>query len=319
MIYKLKQNRVGRTYLGGSRIDRFTNRTFTCSGGIPHPEDWLASVTSVVNGGAVEGLGSTEDGFSIQEIIGNDVLPVLVKLLDSDERLVLQAHPTVKFAKENLNSHFGKTECWYFLDCEKDACVYLGFKEGVTKSEWKEAMLKQDSDELLSMICKVPVKRGDFIFVDGGIPHAIGAGCFIIELQEPSDLMVVAEKITPSGRKLPEYRFDMNLGIDKALEIYDYTTFNEKNLKNKYYSHPEVQCDKTVEIVNSEFTDKFFMYALCGKTCHKANRKYAVAVVTYGCGMLCGKEAKRGDCFFIASESEIATNGNEKFTVILCE
>ena len=65
MIYKLKQNRVGRTYLGGSRIDRFTSRKFDNHGDIPHPEDWLASVTSVVNGGVSEGLGGTEDGISI--------------------------------------------------------------------------------------------------------------------------------------------------------------------------------------------------------------------------------------------------------------
>ena len=57
MICKLKQNRVGRTYLGGSRIDRFTSRKFDNHGDIPHPEDWLASVTSVVNGGVSEGLG----------------------------------------------------------------------------------------------------------------------------------------------------------------------------------------------------------------------------------------------------------------------
>lgn len=319
MIYKLKQNRVGRTYLGGSRIDRFTSRKFDNHGDIPHPEDWLASVTSVVNGGVSEGLGGTEDGISIKDIIGDDVLPILVKLLDSDERLVLQAHPTIKFAKENLNSDFGKTECWYFIDCEKDACVYLGFKDGVTKADWKEAMLRQNPDELLSMVCKVPVKTGDFVFVDGGIPHAIGAGCFIIELQEPSDLMVVAEKVTPSGRKLPDYRFDMNLGVDKALEIYDYTTFNEESLKNKYYSHPEVECNKVMQIVGEWLTDKFSMYALCGKTCHKPKRKYAVAVVIGGSGILCGKEAKRGDCFLIASESLIATKGDKEFTVILCE
>lgn len=319
MIYKLKQNRVGRTYLGGSRIDRFTGRSYPYSADSPHPEDWLASVTTVVNGTVTEGLGTTDEGVSVQEIIGNDVLPILVKLLDSDERLVIQAHPTVEFAQENLHSDYGKTECWYFLDCEKDACVYLGFKEGVTKSAWRAAISKQDSDELLSMLCKIPVKQGDYIFVDGGMPHAIGAGCFILELQEPSDWMVVAEQYTPSGKKLPAYRLDMNLGADKALELYDYTTFNVESLKNRYYSHPILKRNHVVEIVTEKRTDKFSIYALCGKSFHKATRKYSIAVVTDGCGTLCGKGAKRGDCFFIVSETEVVAEGNERFTVILCE
>ena len=34
----------------------------------------------------------------------------------------------------------------------------------------------------------------------GGVPHAIGGGRFMVELQEPSDLMVVAERLTPSDR-----------------------------------------------------------------------------------------------------------------------
>lgn len=319
MIYKLKQNRVGRTYLGGSRIDRFTDHPFNDSGSIPHPEDWLASVTTVANENTIEGMGYTEEGFSIQEIIGDDVLPVLVKLLDSDERLVIQAHPTSQFARQHLNSAFGKTECWYFLDCAKDACVYLGFKEGVTRAKWKEAILVQDSEKLLSMLCKIPVKSGDFIFVDGGMPHAIGGGCFILELQEPSDFMVVAEKHTVSGKKLPAYRLDMNLGFDKALELYDYTTFNIKNVKKTYFTHPKVKRDETVKILSKNFTDKFQMYALCGKTHHKSNCKYSVAVITSGHGTICGKKAQKGDCFFLKSEPTIETCGNKDFTVILCE
>lgn len=319
MIYKLKQNRVGRTYLGGGRIDKFTGRPYSNTGTMPHPEDWLASVTTVVNEGILEGQGCTEDGILISDIIGNDVLPVLLKLLDSDERLVIQAHPTVKFAKENLNSDFGKTECWYFLDCAEDACVYMGFKEGVTKEGWKEAIKKQDSAELLSMLCEIPVKKGDFIFVDGGMPHAIGAGCFIIELQEPSDLMVVAERYTVSGRELPAYRLDMNLGFDKSLDIYDYTTFTTEGVKDRYLTHIEPECNKKVRILSESLTDKFFMYALCGRAHHSSGRKYSVAVVTGGEGTICGKDAKKGDCFFVSSEPVVETDGSKDFTVVLCE
>ena len=133
MIAKLRPNRVRRSYLGGSRIDAFcgipqtpfppstlqpfnpsTLQPFSPPGAAqPHPEDWLASTTQAFNGTleiAGEGLGRLEDGRLVRDAVGD--LPILVKLLDSDERLVVQAHPTVPCAERLFNSHVGKTECW---------------------------------------------------------------------------------------------------------------------------------------------------------------------------------------------------------------
>ena len=206
MIAKLLPNRVRRTYLGGGRIDAFCGtagrarspsapnggRGATALPEMPMPEDWMASTVTAFNGTFEiegEGLGRLEDGRLVKDVIG--ALPILVKLLDSDERLVIQAHPTVPCAKRLFNSPVGKTECWYFLPgTAPDACVYLGFKPGVTHEKWKSAFEAQDG--LLEMLHRIPVAAGDFVFVDGGMPHAIGGGCFLIELQEPSDLMLVA-------------------------------------------------------------------------------------------------------------------------------
>ena len=127
MIAKLQPNRVRRTYLGGGRIDAFTGGSRCCAtetdgGGsrscatatdaqervppatdaqervppMPLPEDWMASTTTAFNGTLEiegEGLGRLEDGRLVKDVVGT--LPILVKLLDSDERLVIQAHPTV--------------------------------------------------------------------------------------------------------------------------------------------------------------------------------------------------------------------------------
>ena len=196
MVARLLDNRVRRTYLGGGRIDAFTGHAPANDGAL-RPEDWMASTTTAFNGTLEiegEGLGRLADGRLVKDVVGT--LPILVKLLDSDERLVIQAHPTVPFAKAHMNASVGKTECWYFLPgTAPDACVYLGFRPGVTREKWKAAFERQEG--LLEMLHRVPVKAGDFVFVDGGVPHAIGGGCFIIELQEPSDLMVVAERFTP--------------------------------------------------------------------------------------------------------------------------
>ena len=161
MIAKLLTNRVRRTYLGGGRINAFCGVSGRAAstmppypghdGGfvetalpeMPRPEDWIASTVQAFNGTDEidgEGLGRIEDGRLVKDVVG--ALPILVKLLDSDERLVIQAHPTVPCAKRLFNSCVGKTECWYFLPgTSPDACVHLGFKPGVTRTAWEQAVL----------------------------------------------------------------------------------------------------------------------------------------------------------------------------------
>lgn len=319
MIEKLKQNRVGRTYLGGSRIGAFTGERWDGVTDTPHPEDWLASATGVINDGVEEGIGLTEDGRRIPEIVGNATLPILLKLLDSDERLAIQVHPTADFAKQYLGSDFGKTECWYFLDCAPNACVYLGFQTGVTRQDWADAVRRQDVSALLAMLHRIPVKKGDFVFVDGGMPHAIGGGCFMIELQEPSDLMIVAEYTTVSGRRLPEYRRDMGLGEALALDMYGWRTWDEQELTHTYCRHLEPCADRAVCVVDSKMTDRFRMHLLCGNASLRLQRPFAVAVVTAGSGSISGRAAHRGDRFFLANESEVKTCGDKEFTVVICQ
>ena len=161
MIAKVKSNRVRRTYLGGARIDAFTG----CEppvGDAPCPEDWMASTVTAFNGTREipgEGLGRLEDGRLVRDVIGG--LPILVKMLDADERLVIQAHPTVSFARARMNSPVGKTECWYFLPgTTPDACVYLGFREGITREAWRDAFARQEG--LLDWLHRIPVRAGDF-------------------------------------------------------------------------------------------------------------------------------------------------------------
>lgn len=316
MIYKLQPNRVHRTYLGGKRIDEF------CGADAPEqymPEDWTASVTSAYDAnGNLEGIGVTEDGQLLTDIIGDDNYGLLVKLLNSDERLVIQAHPTVPFARQYLNSDFGKTECWYFLDCEEDAYVLIGFKEGVTRERWEEAFITQDVEAMVSMLHKVPVKNGDFIFVRGGVPHAIGPGCFMVELQEPSDLMVVSERVTPSGRKIPDRRIDMGLPFDKMMDVYDYTPMTPEQLKCELMPKSRVISKGVTEILGEATTDKFKMLKGNGCCEMKIDKKYAVAVCIGGRGKINGKEIKKGDRLFLKDEYSVIFDEITDFSVILC-
>ena len=156
MVYKLLPTRVYRAYFGGKNLDRLENKKPEIT---RFPEDWLASTTVAFNPGRDipdEGLSKIENGEFLKTVIDSNKksmigdaedMSILCKLLDSSERLVIQVHPTVEFAKQHFNSEFGKTECWYILNDGGE--IYIGFKEGITKEYWKNLFEVQDIDGML--------------------------------------------------------------------------------------------------------------------------------------------------------------------------
>jgi len=311
MLGKLQPNRVRRTYLGGSRIDAFCGTCLTPGAeATPQPEDWMASTVTAFNGAAEiagEGLGRLADGRLVREVVGD--LPVLVKLLDSDERLVIQAHPTVPFAKARMNSPVGKTECWYFLPgTAPDACVYLGFRPGITRERWQAAFAAQKG--LLELLHRVPVAPGDFVFVDGGVPHAIGGGSFIIELQEPSDLMVVAERVTPSGRRIPDGKIFGGLDAEGMFDVYAYEGLSLDELCARY-----VRRGVSGRILGPDLTDKFSMWRLTGNQSLDLPRDRGVAIVTSCSGSLNGLPVRIGDRLVFAEERQLQLTGPAELIV----
>ena len=286
----------------------------------------MASTTTAFNGTLEiegEGLGRLEDGRLVKDVVGT--LPILVKLLDSDERLVIQAHPTVPCAKRLFNSPVGKTECWYFLPgTAPDSCVYLGFKPGITREKWEDAFKAQDG--LLDMLHRIPVAAGDFVFVDGGMPHAIGGGCFMIELQEPSDLMVVAERVTPSGRRIPDAKMHGGVGWEKMFEVYEYEGLTYEEVCARYVRRaagtaaPHADAQERVppvkQMLGPELTDKFEMWRVAGGGSLSLSRDRSVAVVTEGAGVANGLPVAKGDRLLVAAEHTVSVDGN--VTLVVC-
>ena len=338
MIFKFKENRVNRAYFGGKNIDKFMGKDRFENG--RKPEEWIASSVTAFNPDNPienEGLSICEDGRFFRDALAENYrlhlgitgdgqvrneLTILVKLLDSAERLVIQCHPTVDFAKREFNSGFGKTEAWYILDGDKGACVYLGFKKGITKEYWKELFAKQDVGAMLDCLNRFPVKKGELWFVDGGVPHAIGAGCFMIELQEPSDLMVIPERKTPSGRVLDEKKLHGGLGFEKMFDCYEYVGYTQEEIKEKYYKKPKFSANILTPIIDKSLTDKFRMSGIkVEKECKLELDSYAVAVLTSGSCKIADKSGstpfKKGNSFFISNESKsLAVSGDCE--IILC-
>lgn len=325
MIYKLLPTRVFRAYLGGENLDAWQGKQKPEVSRFP--EDWLASVTLAFNPGRnveAEGLSKTEDGVYLKDLIERDPvrmlgdhkeMSLLFKLLDAKERLVIQAHPTVEFAGEYFHSPYGKTECWYLLN--DGGYVYIVFKEGITKEYWRQLFEKQDVAAMLDCLHRFEVKKGDFIFVDGGVPHAIGAGCFLAELQEPTDLMVIPERITPSGVVLTEQKLHGGLGFERMMDCFVYEGNSREETIRKYFRKPKkVDAVRTV-LVDDTITDKFRLIRLdvTGQYRMKPD-SYGIALAIEGCGEINGASIKKGErCFLPDAEKEWCVNGTVELLI----
>lgn len=112
-------------------------------------------------------------------------LSYLVKFIDTSANLSVQVHPGDDYAKTVENSS-GKTECWFILDANADAGIYLGLKSGVTKKEFFNAIdAGLRVDQFLNFI---PVEKGDYFYVPAGAIHAIGSDVVLCEIQQSSGI-----------------------------------------------------------------------------------------------------------------------------------
>lgn len=108
--------------------------------------------------------------------------PILVKWLDCQERLSLQVHPPAAVAPELKGEP--KTENWYIVEATADAALLAGLKPGIGPEAFRKAL---EAEELENLVCRLPARRGDSLFVQSGRLHAIDAGNLILEIQQNSD------------------------------------------------------------------------------------------------------------------------------------
>ena len=108
--------------------------------------------------------------------------PLLIKILDAQEKLSLQVHPPAARAVELGGEP--KTEMWYVADATPDADLFAGLKHGVTRAEFER---KIQSGMVAECFHRIPVKKGDAMFLESGRVHALGAGSVIFEIQQNSD------------------------------------------------------------------------------------------------------------------------------------
>ena len=157
-----------------------------------------------------------------EELVGKDnysrfgnEFPLLIKFIDARQDLSIQVHPNDEIAHRQGKSR-GKTEMWYALEPTPGAQLYNGLKQKITPEEYK-AMV--DNDTITDALARYEVHEGDVFFIPAGRIHAIGAGCFVAEIQQTSD---VTYRIYDFKRKDKNGNY-RELHTELAAESIDYT------------------------------------------------------------------------------------------------
>ena len=117
------------------------------------------------------------------ERFGNE-FPLLIKFIDARENLSIQVHPDDETARRQGKAR-GKTEMWYLMESAPDATLYSGLKQRITPEQYK--MMVADGS-ICDALAQYQVAEDNVFFLPAGRIHAIGAGCFLAEIQQTSDV-----------------------------------------------------------------------------------------------------------------------------------
>jgi mannose-6-phosphate isomerase len=321
-----ERNRVFRVYEGGKLFHDFFGDE-AIDGNLP--EEWIASKVKALNQetrSPREGLsiirGSDETFASLLnnhpgEMTGGKGFDILVKILDSAVRLPAQTHPDPAFSRKHFASNHGKTECWVILATRPGAKLFFGFKEGVTDADLREAVEKSESpgDAFSGLLQEVEAKAGDVWLIPARVAHAIGAGCLILEVQEPTDFTIQPERWCDRYRLSDQ---EMYLGLEKevALSCFDLQQAGPSVLaRGKKLPRVDEQTDGFKKEILISFRDtpcfavnRYTINTSC------ALQTLAVYVVTKGEGEMTSAAGrihlKKGMYFFVpfaATEATVST------------
>jgi len=327
---KLVQNKIVR-YPGGREIDRFRGVAPATDDG--RPEAWVGS-TVTTGGAGKNGLDATDGMASCilpdgREMLLKDAIlldptgalgeahvrgigtepAVLVKLLDAQNQLGFQCHPSPEYALAHWGSKYGKAECWYILSLRDDAAeppyVLLGFKEGITRERFAELFDKGDITEIDNLLHKIPVKPGELYWVGPGVPHAVGAGVLCIEAQEPSDITVGARPLNNPAATPAEIAAHRERLL--GTYAYDGCTYDE-NLEMRLVAPKPVSESaggRELLLIGKAQTECFSMTRIevspNGEFSPAETGRCAIHIVTDGAGELNGVSVKRGDEIFVGA------------------
>lgn len=308
-----ENNRVYRVYLGGKGFEGFLP---DAEDGI-FPEEWVASKVKAIN----PRYFGKRDGVSVvkgtdlffddllqkypKELLGGKEYDCLVKFLDSAIRLPVQVHPTREFSRAHFNSSYGKTEAWLVIATRENPRLYFGFNAPITKQTLSalEERSEEEKDIMQSVLSYVTPQVGDVYLITAGLIHAIGAGCTIVEIQEPTDFTIQPERWCGDYHISYEEEY-IGLGKDVALDCFNFDLYGEKALRLAKKT-PKVEYTRSgVQKENLITYDDTPCFALNRYTFTDGETPLdfapAVYIVIEGEGKLStGETVRKGDYFFL--------------------
>lgn len=244
-LYPLKFDPILKSIIwGGSEICKFKGVTPQQDG---VGESWEVSGVegniSVVDAGELKGKNLQE---LIEEykdkLVGGKVFerfgttfPLLIKFIDAKDNLSIQVHPDDKLGMERHNS-FGKTEMWYVINAEPGAFLYSGFAKQLSPDDYVKSI---EDNTFVDYLAKHDVKAGDSFFLPAGRVHAIGAGTFIAEIQQTSNITY----------RIYDYnRTDANgnpreLHTELAKDAIDFQLYDDYKIKFQHQENEPVQLE----------------------------------------------------------------------------
>lgn len=304
-LYPLKFQPIYKSVIwGGSQIMEFK--------GVPHSdndkigESWeisgLEGYQSVVANGDFQGdtieqllsmRGAEVLGESIYAKFGNK-FPILIKFLDVSNDLSIQVHPNDAMAKEYNNS-LGKTELWYMIKSNPRSYVYSGFAKNITKEEFQTHIV---NNSVTDVVTKFSPKPRDLFYIPAGCIHSIGAGNFMVEIQQTSDITYRVydyDRVDVDGKK-------RELHTSLASKALNYNKCDDT------FSHAELSNDKELLLKECDYFSATVIDLT--KPFHlPINNCFKILIITSGDGKLIDNNGteiaiKQGETILIPAATE---------------
>jgi mannose-6-phosphate isomerase len=336
-----------RFYEGGSLTRQFR--------GLPDrpddwwSEDWVGSCTTANNcdpDGHEQGLSSVDlPGIGTvplkdivealpEEMVGaafahrwGPITGVLVKLLSPAGPVPLHAHPSREWAHRHLGSPFGKTEAWILLDTPGDgtepAHAGIGFVSGVDRDWFADAVRARDSRSIRGSLHRTDVHAGEVFVAHAGVPHYLGPRISFIEVQEPSDHIVIPET---SGDD--DAGATMGLGWDLALDMIDYSGMDADETFGRARQQPQElrasRGSREVRLFQDDVRPFFDATALeVADEIDTDDGRFSVAIVVSGVGTIesnfGSQPVSRGETYALPASVPFRVRaGREPVRVVRC-
>ena len=243
-------------------------------------------------------------GERVYRTYGN-TFPLLVKFIDSRQDLSVQVHPDDQLAQKRHQCP-GKTEMWYVIKADVGAKIYSGLKQSITPDDY-ERLAKAEPinghSPMQDVIATHESHQGDLFFLPAGRLHAIGAGNFLTEIQQTSD---ITYRVYDFGRK-DANGVPRELHLEQAKEAIDYQVWPE--YRTSYDS-----TKPNSELIHCPYFIVNRVVVQVAAEINLHSDSFVIVVCLWGEANINGIRVKQGETLLVpASENVLYIFGNATF------